>query len=78
VYNPNLGSYWDLDKCGKAADNNNWGWCWNDVFECVPLVQVDQTLCFSGNAVLNFTRQLSNVDGCTFAYYAQYVCQPGS
>lgn len=74
MYNPQLSSYWDLHTCGKASDNNNWAWCWNGSFSCQSIVLVASTVCPSGRAVLNFTRQLSKLDGCTFGYYAQYVC----
>jgi len=75
VYNPSLGSYWDLHHCGKASDNHNWAWCWkNGSFQCQQLVRVNESLCTSGEAVLNFTHELARIDGCTFGYYAQYIC----
>jgi len=76
VYNPQLASYWDLHHCGKASNNHNWGWCWNEEFKCQSLVDVDASVCASGRAGLNFSHTLAKVDNCTFGYYAQYVCQP--
>jgi len=76
VYNPQLASYWDLDHCGKASNNHNWGWCWNGAFGCQSLVDVDASVCMSGKAGLNFSYTLARVDLCTFGYYAQYVCRP--
>lgn len=75
LYNPTLGSYWDHQHCGKASNNHHWSWCWNEAFECQQQVQVEQSLCASGNAVLAFSHALAQIDGCTFAYYAQYVCE---
>merc|ERR1711865_1188968 len=74
VYNPHLASYWDLDHCGKASNNHHWDWCWNGEFECQSSVLVSPALCASGEATLNFTRQLANLDGCTFGFYGQYTC----
>jgi len=82
VYNPNLGSYWDLEHCGKASDNHNADWC-GGVAEgdpglpqkCMQSVVVDTALCASGEAVLRFTKEFAPVDGCSFAYYTQYVCK---
>merc|ERR1712232_981643 len=75
VYNPELASYWDLQGCGNESDNHHREWCWNGAFKCLKVVPVNSTICPSGVASLNFTRQLAKVDGRTFAYFAQYVCQ---
>jgi len=76
AYNPELASYWDLEHCGKALDNHHWAWCWNGAFQCQAVVLVNSTTCPSGEASLKFTRQFAKIDGCTCAYFTQYVCKP--
>jgi len=78
VYNPQLASYWDLNHCGKESDDHHWAWCGEWANECKLSVAVEQKLCSSGVAMLNFTKQFANIDGCTFAYFAQYVCYTNS
>lgn len=83
MYNPELSSYWDLATCGKASDDHNVGWCVNptdltglaDEQDLHCQASVTSSLCGSGEAVLKFTKQFEKVDGCPFAFYAQYVCK---
>jgi len=82
VYNPKLASFWDKGVCGKAPDNHNFAWCINQdsksPYECAGEVSVDTKLCGTGAAVLNFTHRFAWIDGCAFAYYAQYACKVGT
>lgn len=75
VYNPNIASYWDYQHCGRASDNHHWDWCGQGKYRCQETVAVDTSLCRSGEAVLNFTKTFTHVDGCHFAYFSQYVCR---
>lgn len=78
MYNPDLSSYWDLEHCGKAADNHNMQWCPQGPDDCRTLVDVDEAICKSQEAGLNFTKRFHRLDQCVFAFYAQYVCIPFS
>merc|ERR1712232_552459 len=78
AYNPHLASYWDLDHCGKGEDNHNWDWCGLHAYTCPKTLVVNSSLCPSQMAVLNFTRTFADIDGCLFAYHAQYICTSAS
>lgn len=73
LYNPILGSYWDLGSCGRAGNDNNWAWCGRG-FSCQQRVAVDASLCASQVAMPSFKKVFARIDGCSFAYYQQYVC----
>merc|ERR1712173_190738 len=68
-----LHAYWDAGSCGPKG--NDWDWCNTTAKDCADTVSVDTDVCASGTA--KRTRFEENVifDGCTYAYYAQYICE---
>jgi len=69
-----LAAYWDYGNCGPHGDNHNWDWCGTWTFSCPQTRAVPAELCSSGTATLVDTKMFSRIDGCPFAYYAQYAC----
>jgi hypothetical protein len=78
-----LAAYWDYGVCGPRGDDYNWEWCNERSFECQAEVKTE--LCQSGSAkLINLygTGESDpwniNIDGCDYAYYAQYECSEAS
>lgn len=69
-----LAAYWDYGGCGPHGDNSNWEWCGTWMFACPQTRAVSAELCPSRTAALVDTKLFSRIDGCPYAYYAQYAC----
>jgi hypothetical protein len=80
VYDTRLTAYWDHGICGPHGEDHNWGWCGRGSFDCAQTVQVGRDICASGSATLAHTQgdgtccSSTTIDGCNYAYFAQYVC----
>jgi len=84
VYDSRLAAYWDHGVCGPQGEDSNWDWCNRDAghpaSECATSVEVSTDICATGHASLESTQGTGdccssvNIDGCNYAYYAQYVC----
>jgi len=80
VFDTRLTAYWDSGACGPHGDDHNWGWCGQTAGNCPEEVTVDSSICASNTAVLHTmsgTGQCCSsvvIDGCNYAYHAQYVC----
>merc|ERR1712232_626725 len=73
-----LVAYWDYGSCGPRGDNNHWEWCGKWRFSCPETRAVSTELCPSGSAGLVYTKTFSRIEGCPYAYYAQYACREAS
>lgn len=68
-----LAAYWDYGACGPGGNDQNWRWCgWTSA--CPQAVSVSEDVCVSGSAFLVDKKTFMIIDGCPYAYYAQYVC----
>jgi len=77
-YDTHLQAYWDSGICGAHGEDNNWGWCGNQNFNCQQSVQTSR--CPSGTAVLAYvhgdgTAASYITAGCEYFYMAQYRCE---
>jgi len=83
-YDSRLAAYWDRGVCGPQGEDSNWDWCnraaGHPATECATSVEVSTDICATGHASLESTQgtgeccESVNIDGCNYAYYAQYVC----
>jgi len=83
-FDTRLSAYWDAGGCGPQGNDHNWDWCNRDAgdpaSECATSVEVATDICASGHASLESTQGTGQccssvvIDGCNYAYYAQYVC----
>jgi len=80
VHDNRLAAYWDSGTCGPRGDDHNWGWCGERDGNCPASVAVDSSICASNTArleTMSGTGQCCSsvvIDGCNYAYHAQYVC----
>ena len=80
-FDSRLTAYWDAGGCGPLGNDHNWGWCGASNFDCASTVPVGADICASQVATLHSTQGddtcCSSVvlDGCNFAYFAQYICE---
>lgn len=85
-WDPPLAAYWDVGSCGPMGSNYHSSWCGgvNVTADCPTTIATSS--CASGQArrviVLgsggnNFNPQFPQVviNGCPYAYFAQYECQ---
>lgn len=79
-----LQAYWDDGDCGHGIDDQNRHWCSEDLPpQCEKRVSVGHDVCKSESADLVSVRgrgwgfgQALNIDGCKYAFFAQYKCVP--
>jgi len=75
-----LTAYWDGGACGPHGDDYHWDWCGRTDGNCPDTVTVDSSLCASNQARLETLSgtgaccDSAVIDGCGYAYHAQYVC----
>merc|ERR1719253_1558702 len=84
-----LTAYWDYGICGPNADDYNWDWCKTSKFDCAQEVSTSlcpsgkaklSKTYGSKTDVSNFASRKTaapwniNINGCDYAYYAQYAC----
>merc|ERR1719253_63732 len=83
-------AYWDYGNCGPQGNDYNWDWCSQASFKCdqevstnlcgsgkAELVKAlgDKTKVSGYNTLRDPPAPWNiNIDGCDFAYYAQYKC----
>jgi hypothetical protein len=72
--NVNLLAYWDYGACGPRGDDFDWGWCGGQEGNCPATVSVANSICNSGTANLAYKYDDVTIDGCSYIFYAQYVC----
>jgi hypothetical protein len=79
---PRLTAYWDEGSCGPKGNDYHWGWCGEKAGSCSKIVST--ALCQSGKASLVSVQgngeccKSATIDGCNYAYFAQYKCQAPS
>merc|ERR1719247_4095066 len=77
-----LSAYWDSGACGPLGDDYQWDWCGKRAFSCQDTVSTDR--CPSGVAELEYKKGTGtccssvNINGCDYAYFAQYKCKEES
>merc|ERR1712194_39377 len=68
--------------CNFATQNLNWDWCDQASSACKPQIDVSENICSTGVALLLKTTGNGiapvSVNGCTYAYFAQYACKPAA
>jgi len=80
VHDSRLTAYWDSGDCGPRGDDYNWGLCGQTAGNCPESVRVPRDLCASATARLETMSGTGEccssvvLDGCNYAYHAQYVC----
>jgi len=77
VANRRLVAYWDEGNCGPMGDDHNKDWCKDTHGKCKKIACT--TECPTGQAEIVYQRGNGymgsvNIDGCSYAYYAQYHC----
>jgi len=72
--NVNLLAYWDYGACGPRGDDFDWGCCGGQEGNCPATVSVANSICNSGTANLAYKYDDVTIDGCSYIFYAQYVC----
>jgi len=82
VRDDRLTAYWDAGACGPAGDDHNAGWCGGtQAPNCPSNKAVSKSICPSGWAKLATIAGNGhccsdvNINGCNYAWFAQYECQ---